>query len=297
MRTLVSSQRKKDRTTKEVPFTPRIITLCLILVLSMFSLISQSQVTKEVMKETMNKLYEEVNVIDGENTTENTTTSSQIITTNNNNNNNTILEPLQNNDNKLKEYNNSDIFNLLENNTMCRRGKRTVSCPCGKFTHHDYRRNMAHIYRHYNHADGLELVKKCFDLEFPLKRTDPIECWPRMFIAPSYPTSGNALSRQIYSKALNMNYFMDQYKEGRGMSMYEQIYPLPLSRAKSSVVGARCIDNHEVNEFGTALPIPIMGKAAIFKTHGPKMWRDFNPGIAKYDIPGGSIAGIITSCS
>jgi hypothetical protein len=186
------------------------------------------------------------------------------------------------------------IFNLLDSNThqeTCPKSSKhdsehTVACPCGHHTASDYLKNMANAYR--NHDP--DLVRKCSQLTFPLKKSDPMECWPRMFIAPSYPTSGNALSRQIYSKVMNMNHFMDQYKEGLSFNMYQISYPKNLIRA----ISAHCQDKPKLNEYGRSLPIPMMGRAAIFKTHGPKSWRNINGfGKPNYSVPGGFLHGIL----
>ena len=130
--------------------------------------------------------------------------------------------------------------------------KNTVSCPCGSMTSPNLSQRMIEHYGHFDHA----LLEKCLQLKLPLTKDSPKECWPRMFISASYPTSGNELSRLLTSTALQTNQLLDQYREIYIAPFY-QISPF-------SKFGLQVTSNCVQDPLDALdLPIPMMGRAAV----------------------------------
>ncbi len=144
----------------------------------------------------------------------------------------------------------------------------TLGCACGNLSTMQYRKNMVDHYYNYD----LNLLEKCFRVRLPLDsnagadNVTPLECWPRVFMLVSYPTSGNELARTILSKATNTNLFLSHYREGHRMRMYN------IQRPTSVGIVADCLEkNIDTEELSyVQLPIAIMGKPMLFKSHWPK---------------------------
>ena len=69
---------------------------------------------------------------------------------------------------------------------------RTVQCICGSKTHPDYLKDMVDVYAQSRYDSSL--FEKCLKETFPFDSKTPLECWPKMYILASYPTSGNELA-------------------------------------------------------------------------------------------------------
>ena len=135
--------------------------------------------------------------------------------------------------------------------------QRTVRCPLGKLTPPDYHKNMITLYSS-NDPDFIELYNKCLDLSLPLTRTDPVECWPNIFILPSHATNGNSLARDLLTKVTGMQLTFNHYNEGVDP---KQLYDLSTSDNNKESIHI----SSELND--ATLPLPIMDRAAIFKSH------------------------------
>ena len=145
--------------------------------------------------------------------------------------------------------------------------KNTVSCPCGSLTSPNLHQKMIDHYGHLNHA----LLQKCLQLKLPLTKGSPKECWPRMFIAASYPTSGNQLSRYLTTTMLQTNQLINLFHSQMnnvGKAPFSTFSAFNQFRIKLT---SMCVQDPVDT---THLPIPMMGKAAIWKTHWPKSFFD-----------------------
>ena len=170
----------------------------------------------------------------------------------------------------------------------------SVPCPCGRKTQSDFKLNMAKMYG--TGSYDLETLKRCLSLSLPLKYDDPIECWPKMVIMPSFPTNGSGLARLLLQKALGLLVRMDHYNEGQPNLMYELS---PMGKAIYNV-SSPCTENgtdgvHEDNSQGddTSVSIPLMGKPAIFKSHHTNLHELALSSDAGRGAHGGNIAGVI----
>ena len=154
---------------------------------------------------------------------------------------------------------------LLQNQQNCSAiDSYTTSCPYGKETSPNLHQKMIEHYGHLDHA----MLEKCLQLELPLNEGSPKECWPRIFILASYPTSGNKLAKLLTTTMLQTNQLLNQYEERCAAPSYRfKVF---------NKFGVRVSSMCNLDGFNaTHLPIPMMGKAAIFKTHGPKGWSRY----------------------
>ncbi len=166
----------------------------------------------------------------------------------------------------------------------------SVTCPCGRNTTSTYRHNMAKMYG--TGSYDTQTLERCLNLPLPLKHDDPIECWPKMIVMPSFPTNGSGLARLLLQRTLGLLVRMDQYLEGdRPMLMYDMSVP----DQKSYHVSSPCdnemnVENLSVSFDDTSLPIPLMGKPAIYKTHHGK---EHLPALKRSKDSSSHIAGVI----
>ena len=173
----------------------------------------------------------------------------------------------------------------------------SVSCPCGSRTHTDFKLNMAKMYGTGSYS--LETLERCLSLSLPFKHDDPIECWPKMVIMPSFPTSGSGLARLLLQKASGLLVRMDHYNESSKSHNPYHMYNVSSPEKEVYSVSSPCNDGNadgvnskSIQLEDTSLPIPMMGKPAIFKSHHTELHElalDRNRG----DSHGGNIAGVV----
>ena len=142
-----------------------------------------------------------------------------------------------------------------------------IACPCGDQTEPEYHQNMLDMYvnsPNFAHIDDATM-QKCLSTTLPMNSTDPVECWPKMVILATYPTSGTTFTSEIVQKVLKVQAY-DMYNEG----LHKRAFDVAFKNVRK--VSSRCSKalNH------TITPMPLMGKLAIYKTHGPKAWRRFH---------------------
>ena len=163
----------------------------------------------------------------------------------------------RNNTNSLKTHinkvNASHLHQLVDMDCS-KDDQRTVRCPLGNRTPPDYHKNMKTIYS-YTDPDLIQLYLKCLDLSLPLKTTDPVECWPHIFILPSHATNGSGLARTLLTKVIGMQLMMNHYNEVDA----KQLYNLTTLDHNGFEISSPLKD--------ATLPLPIMKRAAIFKSH------------------------------
>ena len=127
--------------------------------------------------------------------------------------------------------------------------RRTGRCPCGANTSNDYKRNFELLHNSTNPTD----LNECLNLELPLKPSDPLKCWGRIFMQPSHPTSGSSLARTLLERASGTAQIISHYNEKNAEMIYDLKDNLELS--------LNC------NENTSADPLPMMGKPVFFKSH------------------------------
>lgn len=116
------------------------------------------------------------------------------------------------------------------------------------------RRYMENMISMYNGTDR-DLFLRCVSLPFPLKHTDPPECWPRPVILPSFPTSGNGLFRLLLQNLT--------FPIASTMVMYKSTKtPVPLYKLST---GNNFLAIHGNVDDPAALP--LMNRVVVFKSH------------------------------
>jgi len=110
---------------------------------------------------------------------------------------------------------------------------------------------------------------KCSLLKFPLKKAlshlnVPSECWPRLVIVPSFPTSGSSLVRNIFSVSTGLAHGSHYKKEG------ENVFDF----GGDSIFGTQFF-THSIKVCNGNLRLPYSGRVAFVKTHS-KFFKHFS---------------------
>ncbi len=187
--------------------------------------------------------------------------------------------------------NKNDLLVAKLSQHKCTDDEFSVRCICGADTHPDYIKNMVETYAQSRYDSSL--FEKCPNLTFPFNSDTPLPCWPRMFMLVSYPTGGNELARSILQKAVKRNVFLAQYREP-GARTDSHLYTV-LAAAGAAALRVHTNNCGHKDEYQRSMPFPMMGKPGIYKSHGPKRWKERGTTPLKNDpkLGGFSTDGII----
>ncbi len=172
----------------------------------------------------------------------------------------------------------------------CTDDEFSVRCICGADTHPDYIKNMVETYAQLSRDDP-NLFEQCLNLTFPFNENTPLPCWPKMFVLASFPTSGNELARSILQQVVKRNVFLAQYKEG---STDSHLYTINPAGKLLRVYTSNCGRDHK-DDYGRSMPLPMMGKPAIYKSHDPKRWGGATPQLTNNPKVGGFSTSLVQS--
>ena len=184
-----------------------------------------------------------------------------------------------------------ELVQLMQSQKDCskvtdkNRSKFRMICPCNDQTSPEYARNMVEYY------GNDPLFQKCLNSKLRFDKNDPLECWPRIFLQVSFPTSGCKLSRYLSMISTKRNQNLSHYNEGMGLPLYS-INITKHEQIKEVTVSCRKKPVSIVDE--ATLPIAMMGKAALFKTHMPRNWgKGKHPFYQDESVPGNYVHGIL----
>ncbi len=168
----------------------------------------------------------------------------------------------------------------------------TVRCVCGADTHPDYIKNMVETYAQSRYDSSL--FEKCLNMPLPFDANTTLQCWPKMFMLVSFPTSGNELARSILQKAVKRNVFLAHYKEPGAHTPNSHLFTVKAAGNKLKVRTNNCGRDHK-DDYQRSMPLPMMGKPGIYKSHVPRGWKaGLSPQLTNNPKLGGqSTSGII----
>lgn len=164
---------------------------------------------------------------------------------------------------RLTKNSTAASITLTIDNVSCALGEGRI--PTFRCPHRGPSSRLSQAYEHsmlemYQGTDP-KLFLRCANLKIPLiYENSPKDCWPRPFILPSWPTSGNSLIRILLQvMTIPMEIAMHEYAE-KGQLLYSNVVP-PVNGT---------INTPFLNIYGELdrpAALPLMRRALLYKSH------------------------------